>query len=174
MHAVLDRVRAARTDAPLDGDASNVIYSQLHELAEQRFPPARTFCESLLRSVDAEWRLIAAQCLSHYDLAGSLELLTQIRWMLANDPDSYVRIWLSGILGAQQADAESWPDGALVHTIEDDPVLQVRSNAFRGLLQTAGIPYALMQRSLQELERGEIKPTWTEIERIVAVAKGSS
>lgn len=174
MHTVLEQIRGAKTATPLEGAESDAIYRQLHALAEQQFIPARTFCETLLDGPDAEWRLIAIRCLFHYDLADSPALLTRLRRMLANDPDVDMRIWISGILGMQPPGAAAWPDGALVRALAEDPVVHIRANAFRGLLETAGIPYPQEQQAIQQMERGEIPATWAAIERIVAAAQGDT
>ena len=113
MQQVRARARTARADAALSEAQRDEIFRELHDLAEAGYMPARTFFESCLAALDAEWRLAAAHDLYHYDLTGERILLERLRWMLANDPDSYVRIWLSGILGAQQDDTALWPDNAL-------------------------------------------------------------
>lgn len=174
MTVILTRIRGTMTNTPLEEDESEAIYQQLHDLAEQQFAPARTFCESRLCSVDAAWRLIAVQCLFHYDLSDSPALLTKVRWLLANDPDSDVRIWLSGILGAQHTEADAWPDAALVRVLAEDPVIQVRFNAFRELLLSSRIPYARALQVFQQFERGEIQPTWAELERIVTTKQDAT
>ncbi len=174
MQAVLDEVRAIPTDTPLEPEETRAIYRRLHDLAERRFAPARAFCASCLARLDAEWRSIAVMCLHHYDLDDAPALLDRLRWMLGNEPDSDVRIWIAGILGAQPTGADAWPDRALARALDDDPNFQVRANAFRGLIETAGIPYPQAQQALQQMERGEIPITWAAIERIVAAAQGDT
>ena len=70
--------------------------------------------------------------------------------------------------------AISTPTDPLVNALQNDPVAQVRVNAFRGLLQTAAIPYVMAQEALAQLERGELRATWAEVERIVAAAQGAT
>lgn len=170
--AILAQARAAQAGTPLSSAEIEVQYRRLHDLAAERSAPARTFFESLLAHLDAEWRLIAVQCLSHYELADSPGLLDRMRQMLANDPDGHVRIWLAGILGRRYNQVRAWPEEALINVLDNDPNLSVRANAFRGLLDNAPIPYATAQEAMSALDREEFPPTWEEVERIVAAAQG--
>lgn len=178
MRRLLAEAQAAKGDsishARADEDTMRAAFRALHRLAEAGYEPALPFFVSCLTDRDPDWRLQGLQDLGwHYKLPTGSPILEQIRSMLETDPDADVRIAAASILGFQADQAQVWPDWALLAALREDPVYEVRIAAFQSLLLTANIRGVDLRDLDRRVKRGEIQPTWEEVERIVTAARGA-
>lgn len=61
-----------------------------------------------------------------------------------------------------------WPETALANALNSDPEIFVRYAAFQSLLELAGVPLFKAFDEHEKVKSGEIQPTWSEVQRIIA------
>ena len=172
MRQKLEEAASARArKAPWTGASSwesvKDTFTDMHDLAEAQYQPARAFFESCLGDLDRDWRLEAVRDIGfHYDLREDEDVLEKLRRMLVGDPDPGVRLAVAAVLGSQS----SWPDWALESALHDDPDKHVRRVAFEELLRLVGMPDLRVGEHRRKLEQGEIQPTWEQLEKGIAEA----
>ncbi len=166
---LLARARAASLKPVADHDAFQALYQELHALAEEHYEPAIPFFEEWVYNVDADWRESGLTLLGwHYldHLKGNDALFTRMRYLLANDPDSYVRIAAASLLINAKEESD-FPDGALLQALEEDPNIHVRRCALRSLLTHAEAKYSVIEETMRQVERREMAANSTTLKRII-------
>lgn len=167
MDNVLVAAKLAQHDTTLANTERKVLWRKLHAIAEVQYVPAVDFFVSSLENSDWEWRLDALQCLGfHYDFPADGSIVERIRHLLLTDTDGFglVRMAAAAVLGLRS----TWPEAALKSALRSDPDEQVRRSAFSALLDLAGVPVAKKRCEVEKVEAGDIRPTWEEVERILA------
>lgn len=166
---ILTRARAASRHPVTDHKAFRALHWELHALAEEHYESAIPFFEDCLHNVDSNWRDSGIELLGfHYldYLDGNDSLFERFRYLLANDPDSDVRMTAASLL-IHAKEESVFPDWALLQALEEDPVIQVRESAFESLMIHAEIPYIVRQEALRQVDRKEILATPLALKRII-------
>lgn len=164
---ILVEARRLLTDPHADASRLTALFRALHRLAEDQYAPAQEFFDSLLKFPDPEWRYEAIKDLGHFPNLSS-DSVARIRECLLWDPDPDIRISAASILGEQLDRSDPWPDWVLAQAADQDPVLQVRSSAFRALLLTAEVPYNIILASASTQNE---RPSLAAAQEIAAAAK---
>ncbi|MFN8516052.1 MAG: hypothetical protein U0232_29330 [Thermomicrobiales bacterium] len=164
---ILAEARRLLADPHAPKTSLTPLFRALHRLAEDQYAPAQEFFDSLLTFPNPVWRYEAMRDLGHYPCLGD-DTLARVRESLVWDPDPDIRISAASILGEQLDRRDSWPDWGLEQAIEQDPVIQVRSSAFRALLLTAAVPYDIILASAS-IENEH--PSLASAKEIVAAAR---
>lgn len=151
----------------ISGVPRKELSRRMHQLAEAEYPPALELFQSLLKDADWDWRLEGLQLIGfHYDITSNEKLIKKIRQLLLNDPEDNIRITAASILGIRS----QWPDNTLVMALQSDPNQFVRYSAFEALLKLARVPYPMIQKEVNRLEKSETEPTLAEVKRILQEA----
>lgn len=167
MQQILAQAQAARENTSLEWDELTTIWWSMHDLAEAQYLPAIDFFMSCLNDVNSTWRLKGLQDVGyHYQFPPDSTITEKIRQLLLSDPDDDVRSTAASILGIRSV----WLDPALMTALHSDPEEYVRYSAFDSLLTLAGIPYLVVKKEMEKVEKGEIPTTFEEVKRIVVEA----
>jgi HEAT repeat protein len=139
----------------------------MSRLADAGYEPAKALFVEGLDDPDWSWRL---DCLTnlgfHYSLAPDGELMDKVRQMLLTDPSEMIRLSAPFVLANQS----TWGDPALLAALQADPEPVVRRSVFDALLRMAGLSFAQSEQQIERIDRGEIEPTWEELQRVLAAA----
>jgi HEAT repeat protein len=113
------------------------LWDQLHSLAEMQYGPALDLFVNGLNDPDSAWRWAHITNLGyHYSVKDLRPFLGKLQTLLLEDPDEDVQMAAASILGR----ISTWPDGALLHALEQDPNMMVKETAFEALLALLGVP----------------------------------
>ncbi|HXK19930.1 MAG TPA: HEAT repeat domain-containing protein, partial [Polyangiaceae bacterium] len=135
----------------------------LDNLLFQDRPTLTATLELFLDSPDEDWRREACVQISS-DIP---ELVPRVRELLRADPRVRVRAAAASTLG----EASTWPDSALLDSVEQDPEEEVRVVAFVASLRSAGVPESIADREFELCLEGKSHPSRAHIEALILSSK---
>lgn len=144
-------------------ESHEYFWKKMHGLAEAKYVPAQSFFVTCLDDPRSDWREDCLTCLGfHYQFAPDSNIIVKIRQMLLNDPDAFVRLAATSILGIR-----SYPsDYSLIAAMQNDIDEDVRLSAFDALLTLTGLPSIIVRQQVEHAREGKVETSLEEVERI--------
>ncbi len=158
---LLEKIKAYASH-PESAIYGSEYYWLYHQLAEDRYIPARDFLIKELDDPRWDWRRESIRLLGfHFKLEE--EILNKIRSFAINDPDDGVRITAVSVIGNQG----KMPEPALIKAIQLDSNRFVREAAFDAILDLCGVSYKINFQEVTKVKEGLIQPTLEEVKKIL-------
>ncbi len=145
------------------GASADTMAPAMKILARAGYAPAVDFFLTCLRDKRKDWRIQSLMLLAAYiDLSGNEKGLDAIRGVLQTESDPALRMKAAEVLSLYA----TWPEQALVETLQSDPDRDVRYAALQAILELTGVPRMKIRDEVGRLRASGTLPSMTDAERI--------
>jgi HEAT repeat protein len=145
------------------GASPGTVAGSMKALARAGHTPAVDFFLTCLRDKRQEWRIQSLMLLVAYiDLSGNEKGLDAVRGVLRNDADRGLRMKAAELLSLYA----TWPEQALIDSLQSDPDRDVCYAALQAILELAGVPRMKIRDEIGQLRVSGVSPSMRDVDRI--------